>query len=581
MSDSEASLKAVSPTSDEWRRLCAAALAFRDAAPWEWMTENDLFGVRDPETGVTFYACIMGELGEHRALAFYEGTEGLAGYWQIRLDPPDDPFSILLVQKCLMASFEDRENLDPEDRDMLKQSGVKVRGRGAWPLFRSYSPGYAPWAVTGPQARMLLLGLEQALTVARRAQTDPDSLPPPDAPGGIYLVREVDDTGWKDVFETPEPLSPPAMQEVIVEADRVQRLAGQLPKARGVWEIDYFLSPAGVRDDDGGRPFFPAIILTADQGSGMLLSSELSRPDAVAQDLAEVFLTVMENTRSRPTTVQVAQDSVQSFLGPLGPPLGIRIKLTKHLPALEAAQSELGAFLGGGGPGFDPTSLLDDPALLDELEAIFAEEEAPPPAPRRPRRTPSVRAERGAETGVAGIYQLKVTLRDSRPPIWRRILVPGDVRLDALHHILQAAMGWHDSHLHAFEIGGEQYGVQDPDLDMLDMEDERRVRLDRAVPEAGGRFSYEYDFGDSWDHQILVEKILPPEPGMTLPRCLTGRRACPPEDCGGIWGYAAMVEALADPKHKDHKSARRWVGKSFDPEAFSCEEIDSRLKRAV
>lgn len=562
------------PTTEEWRRLYDAALAFRDAAPWDWMTEDDLFGIHDPETGVTYYACIMGRLGELRALALYEGTEGLAGYWQIRLGPPDDPLEALALQRCLMASFEDREALDSLDRDVMKHLGVKVRGRGAWPLFRSYLPGYAPWFVTGPQARSLAAGLEQALLVARRSQEDPNLLSPPESPDSLYFVRLPAEEGeWRDARERPAPLSASevVVAEVSVDLGRLQRLQETLPKTRGVLEMDYFLSPAGVRGEDGGRPFFPAVILAVDQKSGMILTTHPSEPGAVAQNLGEQFLMVVENLQMLPAQVQVSREDVQAFLEPFAAPLGVRVVRARRLKALEAAREEMAMFLGGGTLGLDPMSLL-----AELVSSLPDEEELSLPAPRRLRRTP--RAGVSPSAGPGDVYQLKVTLRGARPPIWRRIQVPGDVRLDVLHHILQAAMGWHGGHLHAFEIDGENYGMPDSDLEMLD---ESRVRLDQLAPEAGRRFTYEYDFGDGWDHEILVEKILPPSPGVSLPLCLTGRRACPPEDSGGVWGYAGLLEALADPNHPEHKESRKWLGRSFDPEAFSCDEVNRRLKRAV
>jgi hypothetical protein len=142
-------------------------------------------------------------------------------------------------------------------------------------------------------------------------------------------------------------------------------------------------------------------------------------------------------------------------------------------------------------------------------------------------------------TGSDKVYQLKVTLREIEPQIWRRILVPGNVKLSALHHILQLVMGWQDMHLHQFVIGRTPYGPADPENEM-EMEDEKQARLDQVVRGEKVRFVYEYDFGDSWEHEILVEKLLAPEPGTHYPVCLAGERACPPEDCGGSSGLSGV-----------------------------------------
>ena len=178
------------------------------------------------------------------------------------------------------------------------------------------------------------------------------------------------------------------------------------------------------------------------------------------------------------------------------------------------------------------------------------------------------------------IYQIKVTLRHSKPPIWRRIQVPGDVNLAKLHHILQAVMGWADYHLHQFIVGGEYYGEPHPDYEVWgpEMRDERRVKLHQIAPEAGLKFVYEYDFGDSWEHELLVEKILPAEPDVDYPRCVKGKRACPPEDVGGVWGYFGFLEAIRDPDNPDHEDMLEWVGGEFDPEFFDLDEINEELK---
>lgn len=173
------------------------------------------------------------------------------------------------------------------------------------------------------------------------------------------------------------------------------------------------------------------------------------------------------------------------------------------------------------------------------------------------------------------IYQLKVTLRHSKPPIWRRIQVPANTRLDQLHRILQLTMGWDNSHLHQFKVGQRYYGMTEPESDFdLDMEDERKVTLAQLAPGVKKKLLYEYDFGDSWEHEILVEKIMQPEPGIAYPRCLTGKRACPPEDCGGIWGYGSLLEAISDPNHPEHAEMLEWLGEDFDPEAFDLDFIN-------
>jgi Plasmid pRiA4b ORF-3-like protein len=175
--------------------------------------------------------------------------------------------------------------------------------------------------------------------------------------------------------------------------------------------------------------------------------------------------------------------------------------------------------------------------------------------PRTKRRTDRV------------VYQIKVTLRGSKPPIWRRFQVTSDTSLVQLHRILQHVMGWEGYHLHQFIVDGVMYGETDM-MDAGDTVDEKTVALDKMVRREKFKFIYEYDFGDSWEHELLIEKMLPVEDGKTYPVCLTGKRACPPEDCGGIWGYSDFLEAIQDPAHPEHDERLEWVGGEFDPAAF-------------
>jgi hypothetical protein len=180
------------------------------------------------------------------------------------------------------------------------------------------------------------------------------------------------------------------------------------------------------------------------------------------------------------------------------------------------------------------------------------------------------------------IYQIKITLLDTKPPIWRRLLISSETTLDRLHHIIQAAMGWYDSHLHMFDIHGQQYSAPSPydpgHLAELGMKSTNRVKLSKLITDEGDRFIYEYDFGDSWAHQIVVEKILPSVPELKLPVCVKGVRACPPEDVGGVWGYDTFLEAIKDPTHPEHEEYLDWIGGDFDPEAFDLNEANARLK---
>jgi hypothetical protein len=208
-----------------------------------------------------------------------------------------------------------------------------------------------------------------------------------------------------------------------------------------------------------------------------------------------------------------------------------------------------------------------------ELAAVVATDEQPQPLsnviqfPGSYRPDP-VLASVTRPSATGRIFQLKVTLQNIKPPVWRRILVDASSTLDQVHEGIQAAFGWWNYHLHEFEIDGTRYGDPDPDDDCgPPTVNEQRIRLDTVVT-AGSTFGYLYDFGDGWSHRVTVEKDLPAETGTTLPACIGGRRACPPEDCGGPWGYENLLQALADPTHPEHRELTDWLGAPFDPEAF-------------
>jgi hypothetical protein len=175
------------------------------------------------------------------------------------------------------------------------------------------------------------------------------------------------------------------------------------------------------------------------------------------------------------------------------------------------------------------------------------------------------------------IYQFKVTLKDSNPLVWRRVQVP-DLTLGELHEVLQVVMGWQDSHMHQFVVGGKYYGRSEPGND-LEIDDEDGVLLSHILTGKEPRIVYEYEVGDNWQHDLILEKTLEPKPGIKYPLCLEGERACPPEDCGGVWGYADFLEAIGDPKHPEHREMKAWIGGKFDRDRFSVDQVNRELRR--
>lgn len=204
------------------------------------------------------------------------------------------------------------------------------------------------------------------------------------------------------------------------------------------------------------------------------------------------------------------------------------------------------------------------------------------------------------------IHELKIVIKNSKPPIWRTVAVPSDIRLYDLHKVIQAAFGWENYHLHQFILNKKkpkptnvelaelirsenweefasrmtnQRFFSLPMFELEDIEDERKIRLSDLVPMPKQKLEYEYDFGDSWKHIIEVKKVEPPAGGVTYPICLDGKLACPPEDCGGVWGYYDILEAVKDPRHPQHEDLKEWLGKDFDPDYFDLARTNAILAK--
>lgn len=174
-------------------------------------------------------------------------------------------------------------------------------------------------------------------------------------------------------------------------------------------------------------------------------------------------------------------------------------------------------------------------------------------------------------------YQLKIILRDIEPTIWRRFLVKSSVKLPVLHGIIQTVMGWTDSHLHHFIKKGTFYCIPDEFSDELPTRDYRKVKVSDLLAAKGDKVIYEYDFGDGWEHDLILEDILPLGEGRFYPKCLAGKRNCPPEDCGGSWGYEDILKALKAEDKTEYEDLLEWVG-DYDPEYFDLDQTNEMLK---
>ena len=332
------------PSPREWHRLYQATIRVKEIAPWDWMTETDIFGVRDPETGEIGFVSIMGMLGEHLAVAIYLGAEGLYSFWGFQQIADSAPPEALLGIPHLQASFEDRGELSAKDRAVIKDLGLKFRGRQEWPLFRSYRPGYVPWYLEAPEARLLTYALEQAGELVLRFEEDPALLEPADEES--YLVRaphEVSgDLVWEDEVVSvfmPEAESIP----IIMDVEALERVK-QLPRGEHTLEMDLFLFPIRIQEK-GARPYFPYLLLAAENPRGLIVGNELLTPEqGLVEMLGLVPMKVVHQLAQMgilPQEIRVQSFRLLALLKLLEGELGVEVKAARVLPNLDQAKESL------------------------------------------------------------------------------------------------------------------------------------------------------------------------------------------------------------------------------------------------
>ncbi|HXH21694.1 MAG TPA: hypothetical protein VNN10_06665 [Dehalococcoidia bacterium] len=327
------------PTAEEWARLFRAALEYKELAPWRWMSDIDLVAVHDPESQSVAYCSVFGDAGEVFGLGVYPGSEGLECYLRQASGEPVD----LARQLAILASFEDREALDASDRQTIASLGLKLRGRKAWPQFRSFRPGYYPWHLVGWEARMVATALEQvavAATLLRHRRAEDGQ-----AAGELLLTRRPDRAGswntfWEDFPDPPQsPRKPPKPDPVRIAA--VSQIAR---RTQLTWEVGLFEIPAPVRQA-GRRPYLPVIWICTDADSGFVFHAEIVESWRTDPELQEGLLRVMLASRIRPRRILVADDRSWALAGPVALALGTHIQRVRRLPRYSQAARSLTAAL--------------------------------------------------------------------------------------------------------------------------------------------------------------------------------------------------------------------------------------------
>jgi hypothetical protein len=363
-------------------------------------------------------------------------------------------------------------------------------------------------------------------------------------------------------------------------------------------------------DDADTMSVLIGVLRRAGREHGLMIM--VDHEDCRAAD--EIYLVDGEDLPMAVTTIRQAarQDGITITTSKLGAP-EFRWYVEQALEARavhdaeDASPADIDLILDGDGPGYAPLAVLTRSQLaglpparrprdsavsahsssrtaLDVLQQFASQIGSPAPfgldqIDRFRPQPAKLPAKRRKSDGPAPVYQIKVSLRGAKPPIWRRLLVPGDMKLNHLHQTILATFGWCGGHLHAFDTPYGEFGDPDPEFGHRA---DSSVVLEQVAPAVKDKIRYTYDFGDDWDHQILVEKVTPADPAVEYPVCTGGRRAAPPDDCGGIWGYQELIEILADPDHAEHAERLDWLGlddaSHFTPDAFDVDEVNLRLR---
>lgn len=336
---------------EDWKKLYEAALKMKENECWRIFDDNDIFGVKDPETRMIGYCSVMGRWGEHYGLAVHKGTRGLEGIFEI-MDGKIEPtlMGAMHAQNCLMASFEDRKYLNNNDHKIIKKLGLKFRGPDSWPLFRDYTTGYHPWYLNSSDVRFLTVALEQTVQMYHRMEKNPDLLN--NNEDSHFLVRVPikgsDGIEWKDEWLYPEPSTPDTRDTDFREIPELRDLLEGLRKNKkhgtDVWEIGTFFSPKGVKEGSE-RPYYPKMFVYADNGKGLMLSFLLAEPTNYQTKFLHHLLSYLAKADEFPGRIFASDEEIISLLKPVTEELKIGLFEADHLPVIEEFKTEMSEFI--------------------------------------------------------------------------------------------------------------------------------------------------------------------------------------------------------------------------------------------
>ncbi len=561
-----------------WSQLCAATLAVRETEPWKTLYDSELIGIRDPESGEIMLLSVLGAGGNVFAVHLHLPPEGQR-FWRgaMETDKPDETlmrYGLRMVE----CEWQNKSECEAEDIEIWQRFGKASRKQLWWPQFRSWLPGYSPWFIDESEARRLTVALgllkrffQDAKSAGKEAFSEfagPGASGIPDWIPLYELKKNGTAESCEDWQLTRTPLPDPGPLPPVAEPEDelyAARLAG-LPVVDDVWEIGATWQDTPVFDPSEDRPYLPKIALCLGHGIQSKPLPELYGGKTTdGEALRKVFSALAEAEGCLPKELRVSTDTAELALRSVAVATGMAItRNPKEL--LPEAFRMLSQFSSGGGEHTldDLLKMFPPDASPEAIAEALTTMLGPPPGGSGDGSSSSDSAALLAALSGGGIggsldgsqaadedfklpvpvgetrYTLKVSLRYTQPEIWRRITIAADATFFHLHDAIQSVMPWDGSHLFEFVIGkgrnAQRIGIgQDDDYPIAG------TRLIDIIGRKKLSFSYVYDFGDNWDHQIKVEtraKQATPDPQTRL---LDGEGIAPPDDCGGLPGFYGML----------------------------------------
>lgn len=348
--------QAKQPSVTQWKHLYDLSEKLYELAPWRWMEEIDVFGVENPETKEIGFVSVMGTLGEHSAVGVYLGADALYKFWGLQ-DEDVDPVGLDLLEiPQIQVSFEDRGELEKEDRDIIKKLGLRFRGPDRYPKFRNIKPGHLPWFITSEEAQFLSYAIEQTLEVAPRLRDNPSIFTVEDDPKDeVYLVRTAEmldgKTAWHDEMKR---ISPPAVEKpsISMPPGMVDRLKGYPHDKKLVFEMDLFSLPTPI-GKKGERPLLPIMLMVSDHDSFFILGAEFLEPREDISEMnavvADSLFEILSRHKILPGEIRVGSDLLFGLLKTFTQRLNIKLRQTGNLRAIKDAKNAIIDQLSGKG----------------------------------------------------------------------------------------------------------------------------------------------------------------------------------------------------------------------------------------